>query len=184
MQTSFPNIYACGDVAGPYQLTHMAAYQAWFAAVNSLFGNWKKFSVDYRSVSWCTFTDPEVATVGQNESALLEMKIDYDVTVFPFSELDRAIIDGTKEGFVKVLTKKKSDQILGASIVGSQAGLLIMEFVSAIKYNRGLKSVLNTIHPYPTLGEANKYAAGVWQKNHAPFFVLNLLEKFFKWKRG
>ncbi len=180
MQTNFPNIYACGDVAGPYQLTHMAGYQAWFAAVNSLFGFVKKFSVDYRSVSWCTFTDPEVATVGMNEKLLREKEMDYEVTHFPFAELDRALIDGKTEGFVKVLTKKGSDKILGASIVGHEAGLLILEFVTAIKYNKGMKDILSTIHPYPTFGEANKYAAGVWQKNHAPHFILTLLEKFFR----
>lgn len=184
MQTNFSNIYACGDVAGPFQLTHMAGYQAWFAAVNSLFGRWKKFSVDYGAVSWCTFTEPEVATAGMNEKSLNEKKMEYDVTIFPFHELDRAIVDQKTEGFVKVLTKKNSDKILGASIVGTQASLLVMEFVIALKYNKGMKDILNTIHPYPTLGEANKYAAGVWQKNHAPVFVLELLEKIFKWKRG
>jgi pyruvate/2-oxoglutarate dehydrogenase complex dihydrolipoamide dehydrogenase (E3) component/uncharacterized membrane protein YdjX (TVP38/TMEM64 family) len=184
MQTNFPNIYACGDVAGPYQLTHMAGYQAWFAAVNSLFGKWKKFSVNYSSVSWCTFTDPEVATVGQTEKMLKEKEMEYEVTIFPFHELDRSIVDQHTEGFIKVMTVKNSDKILGASIVGNQASLLILEFISAIKFKRGMRSILNTIHPYPTLGEANKYAAGVWQKNHAPKLVLKYLEKFFRWTRG
>jgi len=183
MQTNFPNIFACGDVTGPYQLTHMAGYQAWFAAVNSLFGSIKSFSTDYKSVSWSTFTDPEVATAGLNETQLAKEAIDYEVTVFPFSELDRAIVDKKTEGFVKVLTKKGSDKILGASIVGPEASLLILEFVTALKYNKGMKDILSTIHPYPTLGEANKYAAGVWQKNHAPLFVLDVLEKFFRWRR-
>jgi len=183
MQTNFPNIYACGDVTGPYQLTHMAGYQAWFAAVNSLFGSLKLFSTNYRSVSWCTFTDPEVATVGLNENVLRQKEQDYEVTKFSFSDLDRAIIDRKTDGFVKVMTKKGSDKILGATIVGPEAGLLILEFVCAIKYNKGMKDILNTIHPYPTLSEANKYAAGLWQKNHAPELVLSLLEKIFRWRR-
>lgn len=183
MQTNFPNIFACGDVTGPYQLTHMASYQAWIAAVNALFGTFKKFKTDYRSVSWCTFTVPEVATVGLNEKMLIERDAAYEVTQFPFSRLDRAVVDGKTAGFVKVLTKKGSDKILGASIAGPEAGLLILEFISAIKYNKGMKDILNTIHPYPTLGEANKFAAGEWQKNHAPEVVLRLLEKYFRWSR-
>lgn len=184
MQTNFPNIYACGDVAGPYQFTHMASYQAWFAAVNSLFSRLKKFTVNYGQVSWCTFTDPEVATAGLNEKMCKDKELEYEVTVFPFSELDRAIIDGETTGLVKVLTKKGSHKILGASIAGPEAGLLIMEFVSAIQYNKGMKDLLKTIHPYPTLSEANKYAAGVWQKNHSPQLALFILEKVFRWLRG
>lgn len=183
MQTNYPNIFACGDVAGPFQLTHMASYQAWLAAVNSLFRTFKKFKSDYRTVSWCTFTEPEVATAGFNEKSLAEKEMDYEVTTFPFSRLDRAVVDGRTTGFVKVLTKKGSDKILGATIAGPEAGLLILEFVSAIKYNKGMKDILNTIHPYPTLGEAGKFAAGEWQKNHTPVFVLQLLEKFFRWQR-
>lgn len=183
MQTRFPNIFACGDVAGPYQLTHMASYQAWIASVNALFKTFKKFKADYRTVSWCTFTEPEVATAGLNEKMLLEKEIDYEVTHFPFSRLDRAVVDGRTAGFVKVLTKKGSDKILGATIAGPEAGLLILEFVSALKYNKGMKDILNTIHAYPTLGEANKFAAGEWQKKHAPEPVLRFLEAFFRWSR-
>ena len=183
MQSTYPNIFACGDVAGPYQLTHMACHQAWYCAINGLFGKFKKIKVDYSAVPWCTFTDPEVATVGINETAALDKKYDYEVTIYHLNDLDRAMADDETKGFVKVITQKGTDKILGATIVGSQANLMILEFISAMKYKKGLKQILRTIHIYPSLGEANKYAAGVWRKNHAPKRLLKNLEKYFNWER-
>ncbi|MDD4976650.1 MAG: FAD-dependent oxidoreductase, partial [Bacteriovorax sp.] len=183
LQTTYPNIFACGDVAGPYQFTHTAAHQAWYCAVNGLFGQFKKFEVDYSVVPWCTYTDPEVATVGVNEKAAKELKLNYEVSIYHLDDLDRAIADDETKGFVKVITQKGSDKILGATIVGAQASTMILEFISAMKFKKGLNKILGTIHIYPSLGEANKYAAGVWKKAHAPTRVLSLLEKYFKWIR-
>lgn len=168
LETRFPNIRACGDVAGPYQFTHTAAHQAWFAAVNSLFGRFKKFKVDYRVIPWCTFTTPEVARVGINEQEAAEKGISFEVTRYGIDELDRAIADGVDIGFVKVLTAPGTDRILGVTIVGEHAGDLIAEYVLAMKHKLGLNKILGTIHIYPTLAEANKSAAGEWKKTHAP----------------
>ncbi|MFN8943079.1 MAG: dihydrolipoyl dehydrogenase, partial [Pseudobdellovibrionaceae bacterium] len=180
----FPNIYACGDVVGPFQFTHMASHQAWFTAVNSLFSPLKKFKVDYRVVPWCTFTDPEIARVGLSENEAKEKNIAYEVTRYEIDDLDRAIADGEAHGFVKVLTVPGSDRILGATIVGDHAGDIISEYVTAMKHSLGLNKILGTIHIYPTFAEANKYAAGVWKREHAPEQVLNLLQKFHAWRRS
>ncbi|MDX1496138.1 MAG: mercuric reductase, partial [Salinisphaeraceae bacterium] len=184
MRTNFPNIFACGDVAGPYQFTHTAAHQAWYAAVNALFGGFKKFKADYSVIPWATFTEPEVATVGLTETAAQEQGIDYELTCFGIDDLDRAIADSEAHGFVKVLTKPGKDKILGVTIVGEHAGDLIAEYVLAMKHNIGLNKILGTIHIYPTLAEANKYAAGEWKKAHAPELALRFLEKYHKWRRG
>lgn len=183
LQTNYPNIYACGDVTGPYQLTHTAAHQAWYTSVNSLFGTFKKFRVDYSVIPWCTFTEPEVAHVGINETQAKEQNIEYEVTNFDLAELDRAIADGEAHGVVKVLTKPGKDKILGATIVGDHAGDLISEYVTAMKYGLGLNKILGTIHIYPTLAEANKYAAGEWKRAHAPEGILNWIEKFHAYMR-
>ncbi|MFY0678182.1 MAG: FAD-dependent oxidoreductase [Neptuniibacter sp.] len=184
LQTRYPNIYACGDVAGPYQFTHAAAHQAWYAAVNALFGRFKRFKVDYSVIPAATFTDPEVASVGLNETAALAQDIPYEVTKFDLAELDRAIADSDNHGLVKVLTVPGKDKILGATIVGPHAGELITEFVTAMKNNLGLNKILGTIHIYPTLSEANKYVAGEWKRAHAPDAVLKWIEKFHRWQRG
>lgn len=184
LQTKYPNIYACGDVAGPYQFTHAAAHQAWYAAVNALFGRFKRFKVDYAVIPAATFTDPEVASVGLNEKEALAQDIPYEVTKFDLEELDRAIADSDNHGLVKVLTVPGKDKILGATIVGPHAGELITEFVTAMKNNLGLNKILGTIHIYPTLSEANKYAAGEWKRAHAPDAVLTWVEKFHRWQRG
>lgn len=184
LQTNYKNIFACGDVTGPYQLTHASAHQAWYCAINGLFGKFKKFKVDYKIMPRCIFTDPEVATVGMSESELSLEDIKYEVTKYDLNDLDRAIADDEKIGFVKVLTLKDSDKILGVTIVGSQASTMILEFISAMKFKKGLNDILNTIHIYPTAGEANKYAAGVWRKNHKPHGLLNVLKKYFSWSRG
>jgi pyruvate/2-oxoglutarate dehydrogenase complex dihydrolipoamide dehydrogenase (E3) component/uncharacterized membrane protein YdjX (TVP38/TMEM64 family) len=184
LQTVYPNIYACGDVAGPYQFTHVGAHQAWFASVNALFGALRKFRADYSVIPWATFTDPEVARVGLNETEARERGIAYEVTVYGLDELDRAIADGTAHGQVKVLTAPGSDRILGVTIAGEHAGDVIAEFVTAMRHGLGLNKILGTIHIYPTYAEANKYAAGAWKKAHAPQRVLAWVERFHAWMRG
>ncbi|MBI5909963.1 MAG: FAD-dependent oxidoreductase [Betaproteobacteria bacterium] len=184
LQTRYPNIYACGDVAGPYQFTHTAAHQAWYAAVNALFGDFKKFKADYSVIPWATFTDPEVARVGLNETEARENGVAYEVSVFDLAELDRAIADEEAHGLVKVLTAPGADKILGCTIVGEHAGDLIAEYVAAMRHGFGLNKILGTIHIYPTLAEANKYAAGVWKRNHAPQKLLAWAGKFHAWRRG
>ncbi len=184
LQTNFPNIYAVGDVAGPYQFTHTASHMAWYATVNALFGRFKKFRVDYSVIPWSTFIDPEVARVGLNESEAQEKKIPYEVTTFGIDDLDRAIADGEAHGLVKVLTVPGKDKILGVTIMGDHAGDLITEYVSAMRNKLGLNQILGTIHIYPTLAEANKYAAGAWKRNHAPQRLLRWAERYHRWERG
>ena len=184
LQTIYPNIYACGDVAGPYQFTHTASHQAWYAAVNALFGGLRRFRADYSVIPWATFTDPEVARVGLSESEARERAIPHEVTVYGIDDLDRAIADGEARGMVKVLTAPGRDRILGATIVGEHAGDLIAEFVMAMRHGLGLNKILGTIHIYPTLVEANKYAAGTWKRAHAPQRVLRWAERYHAWMRG
>jgi pyruvate/2-oxoglutarate dehydrogenase complex dihydrolipoamide dehydrogenase (E3) component/uncharacterized membrane protein YdjX (TVP38/TMEM64 family) len=183
LQTKFPNIYAAGDVAGPYQFTHTAAHQAWYASVNALFGQFKKFKVDYRVIPWVTFIDPEVARVGLNEQDAKEQNIAYEVSHYKLDDLDRAITEGKVSGWVKVLTVPNKDKILGVTIVGSHAGELLAEFVLAMKHGLGLNKILGTIHSYPTLSEANKYVAGEWKRAHAPQKLLAFVEKYHTWRR-
>ncbi len=184
LRTTFPNIYVCGDVAGPYQFTHTAAHQAWYAAVNALFSPLKEFRVDYRVIPWATFTDPEVARVGVNELEANEQDIEYDVTTYGIDDLDRAIADGEARGMVKVLTVPGKDKILGVTIAGAHAGDLLAEYVLAMKYGLGLNKILGTIHTYPTMAEANKYVAGNWKKANAPDKLLEWVERFHGWRRG
>ena len=184
LRTKFPNILVCGDVAGPYQFTHTAAHQAWYAAVNSLFAPFAKFKVDYSVIPWCTFSDPEVARVGISETEAKEKKLDYEVTTYGIDDLDRAIADSEDSGFVKVITPKGSDKILGATIVGSHAGDMITEFVTAMKHKLGFNKILGTIHIYPTHSEANKYAAGLWKNKNKPEGLLKKVEAFHKWRRS
>jgi dihydrolipoamide dehydrogenase len=183
LRTSIPTIYACGDVAGPYQFTHMASHQAWFAAVNALFGRFRKFKVDYSVVPWATFTDPEVARVGLNETDAREQGIDCEVTRYEIDDLDRAIADGEARGFIKVLTPPGKDRILGVTIVGYHAAELLAEYVLAMKQGIGLNKILGTIHVYPTLSEANKFAAGEWRKAHKPEALLDWVAKYHDWCR-
>jgi len=184
LQTIYPNIYAAGDVAGPYQFTHVAAHQAWYAAVNALFGDFRKFKADYSVIPWATFIDPEVARVGLNEQEAKEKNIPYEVTKYGIDDLDRAIADSEAHGFVKVLTVPGKDKILGVTIVGTHAGDLLAEYVLAMKHGLGLNKILGTIHTYPTLAEANKYAAGEWKRAHQPHQLLAWVKKFHDWKRG
>ncbi len=184
LRTSIPTIYCAGDVVGPYQFTHVAAHQAWFAAVNALFGGVKSFKVDYRVIPWTTYTDPEVARVGLNETDAKEKGIAFELTRYNIEELDRAIADSEDHGFIKVLTKPGTDKILGVTIVGARAGDIIAEYVLAMKQGLGLNKILSAIHIYPTMAEANKYAAGEWKKAHAPEKILRWLEKYHIWMRG
>lgn len=184
MSLRFPNVFACGDVAGPYQFTHAAAHQAWYAAVNGLFGQFKRFRVDYRVMPWVTFTSPEVARVGLSEAEAKEKGVAFEVTRYGLDDLDRAITESEDYGFIKVLTPPGKDKILGAVVVGSHAGEILAEFTLAMKHGLGLNKILGTIHPYPTWNESAKYAAGEWKRAHAPQGVLNLLEKLHGWRRG
>ena len=183
LQTNYPNIYACGDLAGPYQFTHTASHQAWYASVNALFGRFRKFRVDYSVIPWCTFTEPEVARVGLNEQEAENQGVEYEVTRYDLSDLDRAIADEQAHGMVKVLTVPGKDRILGATIVGEHAGDLITEYISAMKHKLGLGKILGTIHIYPTLAEANKGAAGEWRRAHAPQRMLNWVKRYHAFER-
>lgn len=184
LETLFPNIYAAGDVAGPYQFTHVAAHQAWYASINALFGQFKRFKADYRVIPRVTFVDPEIASVGLTEQEAQAQQIAYELSHFELAELDRAIAEGTKTGFIKVLTVPGKDRILGVTIVGAQAGELLAEYVLAMKHGLGLNKILGTIHSYPTLAEANKYVAGAWKRQHAPERILGWLERYHAWRRG
>lgn len=183
LQTNIPSIYVCGDVTGPYQFTHTAAHQAWYACVNALFSPFKRFKVDYSVIPWATFIDPEVARVGLNEKDAKAANIPYELTIYGIDDLDRAIADSEAYGFVKILTVPRKDKILGVTIVGAHAGDLIVEYILAMKHNIGLNKIFGTIHIYPTLAEANKYAAGTWKKAHVPVFMMKVLEKFHAWRR-
>ncbi|MBL8382827.1 MAG: FAD-dependent oxidoreductase [Burkholderiales bacterium] len=184
LETIYPNIYACGDVAGPFQFTHTAAHQAWYAAVNALFGTFRRFKADYAVIPWATFTEPEVARVGLNESEARDKGIPCAVHVYGIDDLDRAIADGEAHGMVKVLTAPGTDRILGVTIVGEHAGDLIAEYVMAMKHGLGLNKILGTIHVYPTLAEANKYAAGVWKRSTVTRGQQAFLDAFQAWRRG
>ena len=184
LETIYPNIYAAGDVAGPYQFTHTAAHQAWYAAVNALFGTFKKFKADYRIIPAATFIDPEVARVGLNELEAKAQNIAYEVTKYGIDDLDRAIADSEAHGFIKVLTVPGKDKILGVTIVGVHAGDLLAEYVLAMKHGLGLNKILGTIHVYPTLAESNKYVAGEWKRAHQPVKLLEYVKKFHDWRRG
>jgi pyruvate/2-oxoglutarate dehydrogenase complex dihydrolipoamide dehydrogenase (E3) component len=183
LQTRYPNIYAVGDVAGPFQFTHTAAHQAWYAAVNALFGRFRSFRADYRVIPHATFTDPEVARVGLSETEAKAQGVACEVTRYGIDDLDRAIADGSARGFVKVLTVPGRDRILGVTIVGEHAGDLLAEYVLAMKHGLGLNRILGTIHTYPTLAEANKYAAGEWKRAHAPQGLLRWLKRYHDWDR-
>lgn len=184
LRTNFPNILVAGDVAGPYQFTHVASHQAWYAAVNALLAPFWSFKVDYRVIPWATFTDPEVARVGLSEAEAKAQGIEVEVTRYGLDDLDRAIADSADHGYVKILTAPGKDRILGATIVGEHAGDLLAEFVLAMKHGIGLNKLLGTIHIYPTLSEASKMAAGVWKRAHAPQGILRIAERFFAWRRN
>ncbi len=184
LETLYPNIFAAGDVAGPYQFTHFAAHQAWYAAVNALFGSVRKFRTDYSALPWTTFTDPEVAHVGHNERSAREDGVDYEIVRYPLTELDRAVAESANKGFVKVLVAPGKDRILGVTIVAANAGELLAEFVLAMKHRLGLGKILATIHSYPTMAEANKFAAGEWKKAHKPERLLRIVERYHAWRRG
>ncbi|CAN5748413.1 bifunctional TVP38/TMEM64 family protein/FAD-dependent oxidoreductase [soil metagenome] len=185
LQTRVPSIHAAGDCVGPYQFTHAASHQAWYAAVNSLFRNpFKRFKVDYRHLPHATFTDPEVARVGLSEAEATKKGVAHEVVRYNLSGLDRAITDESAQGFVKVLTPPGKDRILGVTIVGPSAGELIAEYTLAMKHGIGLNGILGTVHTYPTLAEANKFAAGAWKRANAPQGLLRWVERYHAWRRG
>jgi pyruvate/2-oxoglutarate dehydrogenase complex dihydrolipoamide dehydrogenase (E3) component len=184
LQTDIPTIFACGDIVGPYQFTHTASHQAWFATVNALLGHLKRFRVDYSVIPWATFTSPEVARVGLSEDEANEQGVPYEVTRYGIDDLDRAIADSEDEGFVKVLTVPGRDRILGATIVSAHAGDLLPEFVLAMKHGLGLNKILGTIHIYPTMSEANRFLASEWRKARKPEKLLAWLERYQSWRRG
>jgi len=184
LQTVYPNIFAAGDAAGPFQFTHVAAHQAWYAAVNALFGDFKRFKADYSVIPWATFIDPEVARVGLNEQDAKDQGIACEVVRYGIDDLDRAIADSEAHGFVKVLTVPGKDTILGVTIVGSHAGDLLAEYVLAMRHGLGMNKILGTIHTYPTWSEANKYAAGAWKRAHQPERLLEWVRKYHDWKRS
>ena len=184
LRTNVPNIYVCGDVAGPYQFTHVASHQAWYASINALLGGVYQAKVDYRVIPWATFTDPEIARVGLSEEEARAQGVRYEVTRYDIGDLDRAITDEAAHGMVKVLTPPGSDRVLGVTIVGAHAGDLIMEFVLAMKYGLGLNKILGTIHIYPTMSEAAKAAAGAWRRGHMSARLLGLAHGYFSWRRG
>jgi pyruvate/2-oxoglutarate dehydrogenase complex dihydrolipoamide dehydrogenase (E3) component/uncharacterized membrane protein YdjX (TVP38/TMEM64 family) len=183
LQTKYPNIFAVGDVAGPFQFTHFAAHQAWYAAVNALFGTLRKYRADYSVLPWVTYTDPEVAHLGHNELSAKGAGIEYELVRYSLDHLDRAVAEGTRSGFVKLLVQPGKDRILGATIVGAHAGELIAELTLAMKHGLGLNKILGTVHAYPTMAEANKYAAGEWKKAHKPERLLAWVERFHRWRR-
>lgn len=184
LETIYPNIFAAGDVAGPYQFTHFAAHQAWYAAVNALFGSLKKYRTDYSVLPWTTFTEPEVAHVGHSEATAKEADVEYEIVRYDLGHLDRAVSESANKGFVKVLVQPGKDSILGVTIVAAQAGEMLVEFVLAMKHGLGLNKILGTIHTYPTMSEANKYAAGEWKKAHKPERLLRWVERYHSWRRG
>jgi pyruvate/2-oxoglutarate dehydrogenase complex dihydrolipoamide dehydrogenase (E3) component len=184
LETVYPNIFAAGDVAGPYQFTHFAAHQAWYAAVNALFGGLRKFRTDYSVLPWTTFTDPEVAHVGYSEATAKAEGIPFEVVRYDLGHLDRAVAESANRGFVKVLVMPGKDRILGVTIVAASAGEMLAEYVLAMKHKLGLNKILGTIHSYPTMSEANKYAAGEWKKAHKPERLLKWVERYHGWRRG
>jgi pyruvate/2-oxoglutarate dehydrogenase complex dihydrolipoamide dehydrogenase (E3) component len=184
LQATYPNIFACGDVAGPYQFTHTASHMAWYCAVNALFGRFRKFRVDYSVVPWATFTDPEVARVGLNETEAKEKGIAHEISTYGIDDLDRAIADGEAEGFVKVLTQPGTDKILGATIAGEHAADILAEYVAAMRHGFGMNKILGTIHTYPTMSEANKYAAGAWKRHTVTQGEMTFVAAFNSWMRG
>ncbi len=189
LQTVIPNIFAAGDVAGPYQFTHTAAHQAWYATINALFGDFKRFKVSYHAVPCVTFVAPEVARVGLNEQEAIEQGVAYQVTRFDVADLDRALCDAADpktppSGWVKVLTAPGRGKILGVTIVAAHGAEMLAEYVLAMRHGLGLNHVLQTVHTYPTWGEANKYAAGIWRRAHAPQWALKLSRRLHDWRRG
>ena len=184
LATRFPNIFVCGDCAGPYQLTHVAAHQAWYAAINALFSPFKKFKQDLRVIPSVIFTSPQIAQVGLTEAEAKDKKIEFQMHRYDLQDLDRAICDGDPRGFVKILVQAETGQIIGATIVSQNSGESISEIVLAMKHRIGIGKILETIHAYPTWAEANKYVAGKWKSANAPQLALKILEEFHSWRRG
>ncbi|WP_442777393.1 FAD-dependent oxidoreductase [Sphaerotilus montanus] len=184
LETLHPNIYACGDVAGPWQFTHAAGHQAWSAAVNALFGQFRRFRVDGRVMPAVTFLDPEIARVGLNEREAAAQGVAVEVTRYPLGDLDRAIVERETTGFIQVLTEPGRDRMLGVTIVGAHAGELLAEFTLAMQHGLGLNKILGTVHPYPSWSDAAKLTAGRWKDAHKPEGALRWLARYHAWRRG
>ncbi|MXZ43622.1 MAG: FAD-binding protein [Gammaproteobacteria bacterium] len=177
LQTEVNSVFACGDVVGPYQFTHMAAHQAWFASMNALTRPFWRLKLNDKIVPWAIFTDPELARVGVSENDATRLRIPHEVTKYSFAELDRAVAEGTSKGFVKLITKPGKDTLLGACIVGPSAGELISSCINAMRHGYGVNSILSTIHVYPTRMEAVRLAAGRLRRAQAPPSLLKLAER-------
>lgn len=185
LRTRIPTIYAAGDCVGPHMYTHAASHQAWHAAVNALFENpFKRFAVDNRFLPHVTFTDPEVARIGLDETMARAREIPFEVTRIELSGSDRFIADEARVGFVKVLTPPGKDRILGATLVGEDAGELLAPVALAMKHGIGLNGILATTLPYPTRAEALKALAGAWKRAHAPERILGWVERYHRWRRN
>ena len=183
LRTSVPNIYACGDIIGSYQFTHTASHGAVTAVINALSPLPFKKKIDWSIVPWCTFSHPEVARVGLSEQEAKEKNIAVEVVKYGIDDLDRAIADEEAEGFVKLVTSPGGD-LLGVTIVGAHAGDLLHEYVLAMKQGAKIKDVLSMIHIYPTLAEANRFAASEWNKKHISPKLLSISERLNTFMRG
>jgi pyruvate/2-oxoglutarate dehydrogenase complex dihydrolipoamide dehydrogenase (E3) component len=180
-RTTVPSIWAVGDVAGPYQFTHWANYQARIVIRNALFpGSW---SCDFATVPWTTFTEPEVARVGLSEADARRDGIGYDLFTASFEDNDRALCDGEPEGFVKVLARKGRGDILGAAIVHANAGELLAELVLAKKHGLRLAKLSTPIHVYPTLAETNRAVGDAYLRGRLRPSMRRVLAALFAWLR-
>jgi pyruvate/2-oxoglutarate dehydrogenase complex dihydrolipoamide dehydrogenase (E3) component len=183
LQTSQSHIYAVGDVIGPFQFTHMADAQARVVVRNILVPfQFLRQKMDYSVVPWCTYVDPEIATVGLNESAAKKQNIEYDMIVQELREVDRAVVESESAGFAKVLLAKGSDRILGATLVCDHAGDLLPEFVLAMRHRIGLGGIASTIHVYPTFAELARKLGDKYNKTR----LTPTAQKIFRWlyRRG
>ena len=178
LRTSNPRIYACGDVASRYQFTHAADAQARIVIQNALFKGRAKASA--LTIPWCTYTTPEVAHVGLYEKEAREKGLEVDTLTIQMNTVDRAILDGADEGFLRLHLKKGTDQILGATLVAEHAGDMLGELCLAITHKIGLGKIASVIHPYPTQGEVVKKAADAWRRTKLTPGVKKLFGAWFR----
>ncbi|MFC2172767.1 mercuric reductase [Acidobacteriota bacterium] len=181
LRTANPRIYAAGDCCMKYKFTHAADSAARIVIQNALFMGRKKLSA--LTVPWCTYTDPEIAHVGQYERDLEAQEIPFDTYTMAFKEVDRAILDGEDEGFVKVHIKKGSDKILGATILARHAGDMISEISVAMAGSIGLGALAGVIHPYPTQAEAIRKLGDLYNRTRLTPFIKKLFKRWLSWTR-